>query len=138
MAKGQIEFVRWIDPMTSPSLPDPDTTSIEELAQVEAFTDTHTEPAPVGYRGPLVLGVAGAIPLSADSLTGRLYSLWVGHTNFHVTRSFAEKVLRVPGVEVFRPMTPYRFLLGVARLFDRETVMEGVRAVAAGSGREES
>lgn len=46
------------------------------------------------------------------------FKMWMGHTNFSITRDVVEVLQSIPGVEVLQIMTRYRFIIGVGELFD--------------------
>ena len=78
------------------------------------------EDTPKGIK--LLMSQNGVIPMGGTSDVHKEFKLWIGHTNFVITPIIQQKVLSVPGVEVFKPMTPYRFRLAVGRLFNSKSV----------------
>ena len=46
------------------------------------------------------------------------FKLWIGHTNFSISPIVVEIIKNVPGVEVLKILTRYRFIVGVGELFD--------------------
>ena len=69
----------------------------------------------------------GMLPLTEHSLASNHFKLWVGHTNFSVLKSHARIIGSVKGVESVDILTPYRFRIGIAKLFVDRDVMAGVR-----------
>ena len=69
----------------------------------------------------------GMLPLTEQSLASNHFKLWVGHTNFSVLKSHARIIGSVKGVESVDILTPYRFRIGIAKLFVDRDVMAGVR-----------
>ena len=52
------------------------------------------------------------------NLCGR-YECWVGHANFDITEEIVfELNYNIPGVEYFKPLSRYRFLVGIGKAFD--------------------
>lgn len=47
---------------------------------------------------------------------------WVCHTNFRITDKDIESINSTDGVEIFEQMTPYRFFVGVGKMFSFATV----------------
>jgi hypothetical protein len=45
------------------------------------------------------------------------FNCWFGHTNFDITKSVAEKLDKVEGIELLKVITRYRFLIGVGKAF---------------------
>lgn len=48
----------------------------------------------------------------------RQFKLWIGHTNFTVSADIVEVIKNIPGVEVLKILSRYRFLVGVGELFN--------------------
>tara|TARA_R100001129_G_scaffold24500_1_gene15815 strand:+ start:981 stop:1421 length:441 start_codon:yes stop_codon:yes gene_type:complete len=69
----------------------------------------------------------GMLPLTEQSLASSHFKLWVGHTNFSVLKSHTRLIGSVKGVESVDILTPYRFRIGIAKLFVDRDVMAGVR-----------
>jgi len=69
----------------------------------------------------------GVLPLTEQSLASSYFKFWVGHTNFKITPKFHRIMSNVEGVESIDVFTPYRFRIGIAKLFKDRTVMSQVR-----------
>jgi len=69
----------------------------------------------------------GVLPLTEQSLASSYFKFWVGHTNFKITPKFHRIMSSVDGVESIDVFTPYRFRIGIAKLFKDRTVMSQVR-----------
>jgi len=69
----------------------------------------------------------GVLPLTEHSLASTYFKFWVGHTNFKITPKFYNIMSNVDGVESIDVFTPYRFRIGIAKLFKDRTVMAQVR-----------
>lgn len=69
----------------------------------------------------------GMLPLTEQSLASNHFKLWVGHTNFSVLKSHTRIIGSVKGVESVDILTPYRFRIGIAKLFMDREVMSNVR-----------
>lgn len=54
---------------------------------------------------------------------------WTGHTNFDITPAIAEAIESIPGVEIFKTVTRYRFFLGVAKLFEFREVRVAINDI---------
>lgn len=46
------------------------------------------------------------------------FDCWIGHTNFDLTYSIKETLNKVPGVELLKICSRYRFFIGVGKMFD--------------------
>jgi hypothetical protein len=78
------------------------------------------------FRGPVLTGPMGIIPLRESNLPGKLFNFWMGDTDFTLSKEVESTIKRVRGVETLDLFTRYRFRLGVGRLFDEKVVMESV------------
>ena len=69
----------------------------------------------------------GMMPLTEQSLASNYFKFWTGHTNFKLLKSHIHTISMVDGVETIDVLTPYRFRIGVAKLFVDRDVMSNVR-----------
>lgn len=46
------------------------------------------------------------------------FDCWMGHTNFDITPSIKEKLNTIPGIEVLKICSRYRFFVGIGTMFD--------------------
>jgi len=46
------------------------------------------------------------------------FDCWIGHTNFDITHGIKDKLNTVPGVEMLKIFSRYRFFIGIGKLFD--------------------
>ena len=69
----------------------------------------------------------GMLPLTDDTLASRKFKFWVGHSNFRLTEDYYGIIGRTEGVETLDILTPYRFRIGVGKMFVDRNVMCDVR-----------
>tara|TARA_R100000963_G_scaffold35096_1_gene31949 strand:- start:3810 stop:4232 length:423 start_codon:yes stop_codon:yes gene_type:complete len=69
----------------------------------------------------------GMLPLTDDTLASRKFKFWVGHSNFRLTEDYYSIIGPTEGVETLDILTPYRFRIGVGKMFIDRTVMSRVR-----------
>ena len=50
------------------------------------------------------------------------FDCWIGHTNFDVTPRIKDKLNRIPGVEILKIFSRYRFFVGIGQMFDFQNV----------------
>jgi len=75
-----------------------------------------------GYMTPF-----GLMPLTEQSLASKHFKFWVGHSNFKLTHVFYKVIGEILGIETLDIMTPYRFRIGIGKMFKDRTVMVNVR-----------
>lgn len=46
------------------------------------------------------------------------FECWMAHTNFDITPSIKEKLNNIPGIEVLKICSRYRFFIGIGNMFD--------------------
>lgn len=79
------------------------------------------------YKGQVLNSpIMGIIPLGEHNLQSKRYNMWIGHTNFHITKKEVRELSQVDGVEVLKIFSPYRFWLGVGFLFNEEEVKNNI------------
>jgi len=58
------------------------------------------------------------------------FDCWIGHTNFDITPKVKDKLDKIPGVELLKICSRYRFFIGVGQMFDfkevRKTIEEQI------------
>lgn len=74
----------------------------------------------------VIAGPYGMIPVNENSITNKLYKMWVGHCNFDITKEISDKIEKISGVEVLRIWTRYRFWLGIGNLFNDDDVQKQI------------
>ena len=99
----------------------------------EGLTDTdfdaHAEHQESESLVPIkgVMTPYGMLPLTDDTLASRKFKFWVGHSNFRLTEDYYNIIGPTEGVETLDILTPYRFRIGVGKMFVDRTVMSRVR-----------
>lgn len=52
------------------------------------------------------------------------FDCWIGHTNFDITHSIKNTLNKIPGVEILKIFSRYRFFIGVGKMFDFKDVRQ--------------
>jgi hypothetical protein len=60
------------------------------------------------------------------------FDCWIGHTNFDLTHGIKEVLNKVPGVEVLKICSRYRFFIGIGQMFDFKSVRNDVEKAIIG------
>jgi hypothetical protein len=121
----RILFSKWVDPFR---------VAIEEHKE-KGWKDTYSyleNPGQVGvYQGPMIVGPIGFIPVNELNSPSKNFNLWVGHCSFDLDEPTIKRMMEVPGVEIFRVWTRYRFWLGIGKAFEEEEVKRAVYSASA-------
>lgn len=54
------------------------------------------------------------------------FDCWMGHTNFDITPSIKNTLNKIPGVEILKICSRYRFFIGIGRMFDFKEVRQNI------------
>lgn len=86
---------------------------------------------------PILMTSFGIIPLTEDLMSNKTFKLWIGHTNFSISMSDANKLAEVPGVEAVKFFSRYRFLVCIGKLFNTSDVKLNIQHVLCDDNLEE-
>lgn len=50
------------------------------------------------------------------------FECWIGHTNFDVTPKIKDQLNKIPGIEVLKIFSRYRFFVGIGQMFDFQNI----------------
>jgi hypothetical protein len=75
----------------------------------------------------MIMTPVGIIALDEHNCPSKAFNLWVGHTNFTITRQMIESMEKIEGVEIIKVFSRYRFILGVGLLFQATPVLMAVQ-----------
>lgn len=108
----------WEDP-EPPSLPDSlgGSEEYEDQAQI-AENDLGITPFAIPFSIPKVRSPFGVHGFDDPMRPTSLFDCWVGWTNFEITEDIANALELVDGVDAFRVISRYGFVIGVGKLFD--------------------
>lgn len=54
------------------------------------------------------------------------FDCWIGHTNFDLTNDIKNRLDKVPGIELLKICSRYRFFIGVGQMFDFKDVRNNI------------
>ena len=60
------------------------------------------------------------------------FDCWIGHTNFDITNNIKSILDSVPGVEVLKVLSRYRFFVGIGHMFDFAKVRKDIEKAIIG------
>lgn len=76
---------------------------------------------PLGKGTSLINTPMGIVPLNESTNPVKVFNFWTGYTNFRINHGIRKLIEGVSGVESLDVWSPYRFRIGVGKLFnDRE------------------
>jgi hypothetical protein len=79
-----------------------------------------------GLSSKISITSLGPIQINDENHPFREVYFTVGHINFDLTKDIVEKVSKIPGVEYLRPISRYRFIMGIGMLFDKDETKQEV------------
>jgi hypothetical protein len=50
------------------------------------------------------------------------FDCWIGHTNFDITPAVKNKLNKMPGIEILKIFSRYRFFVGIGQMFDFQNI----------------
>lgn len=54
------------------------------------------------------------------------FDCWMGHTNFDLTPTIKNTLNKIPGIEILKICSRYRFFIGIGRMFDFKDVRQHI------------
>lgn len=60
------------------------------------------------------------------------FDCWLGHTNFDLTHGIKDVLNKVPGIEVLKICSRYRFFVGIGQMFDFTEVRNDIEKAILG------
>jgi hypothetical protein len=67
-----------------------------------------------------------------DVSTLATFDCWIGHTNFDLTHSIKDTLNIIPGVEMLKVFSRYRFFIGIGQLFNFKNVRKDIEKALLG------
>ena len=64
------------------------------------------------------------------------FDCWLGHTNFDLTHGIKDVLNKVPGIEVLKICSRYRFFVGIGEMFDFTEVRNDIEKAILGDNNE--
>lgn len=120
----KILWLKWEDPLYPKKHED----SAEVQSQKDSFYDSEKDDD-VDRHVRVIMGPYGTIPINENSVTSKLYNMWVGHCDFNITQNIMGLIEGVEGVEILRVWTRYRFWIGFGNLFEDSLIQKNIEEV---------
>jgi hypothetical protein len=123
-----IYWEKWMDAFEEVQDNFPMSLQDEEELTSEPY-DVEEDPPETSSMVPVqgVMTPYGMLPITDDTLASRKFKFWVGHSNFRLTEAYYNVIGPTEGVETLDILTPYRFRIGVGKMFVDRNVMVTVR-----------
>lgn len=68
----------------------------------------------------------GLIPLTENTVSGKIFNFWTGHTKFTISTPIVNIIENIDGIETLDVFTRYRFRISVGKAFDDANVLRDV------------
>ena len=88
----------------------------EDETYEESDSKKHSLSLAINKMLPLTPQVIDDISMLAN------FDCWIGHSNFDITPKIKDKLNRIPGVEILKIFSRYRFFVGIGQMFDFQNV----------------
>lgn len=75
----------------------------------------------------------GVFRMDDDMHPFKQFKLWMGHTNFNLSKSVVRQIQSVDGVELLRIISRYRFIIGIGKAFDTLSVKKNIEIALCGN-----
>ncbi len=125
----QIIWQKWADPFGNdlqddmgfdPYVGDYDTEDVDDPNDEEQNNSPYVKKAePI----KVIATPMGIIPMNDNTMSGKIFNFWIGHTNFNITGKIADTIEKTEGVETLDIFTRYRFRIAIGKAFDDSTIM---------------
>lgn len=124
----------WVDAYSDESIENAKEAFEKELEEVAEDVDFEEMEDLPFFEKPIktIITPFGVLPLTENSLASSHFKFWVGHSNFKLLDNYYPIIEACRGVETVDILTPYRFRIGVGKLFRDREVMYAVRKALLG------
>jgi hypothetical protein len=130
-----ISWQKWLDPFGSddteelehdPYIADYDEQESDD--SIDSVDDEEKENKIISktQRVKVIATPMGIIPVTDNTMSGKIFNFWIGHTNFDITHKVADIIEKTDGVETLDIFTRYRFRIAVGKAFDDSSVMRDI------------
>lgn len=95
----------------------------EEIEDEEDYEEDDDDKKPLGLLAPF-LPITNQLMDDISMLSS--FDCWIGHTNFDLTPLVKDIIDDIPGVELLKICSRYRFFIGVGKMFDFKEVRKRI------------
>jgi len=68
----------------------------------------------------------GLIPLTENTVSGKIFNFWTGHTIFPISKKISSIIEDIDGIETLDVFTRYRFRISVGKAFKDSIVLREI------------
>lgn len=68
----------------------------------------------------------GHVPFDSRFKPTDRWQCWLGYTNFDITKTIADKLQKIEGVDILKVLSRYSFCIGVGKMFEFAQVRQDV------------
>ena len=83
-------------------------------------------------KGRAIMTNMGLVPINPNNTPGKIFNFWVAHSSLDLTREVINKVKKLPGIEIIKPLTRYRMQIGIGKQFNEDEVKSSVNTTIKG------
>jgi len=80
------------------------------------------------YASEMPRAVAVSESLVQEAFVAANFDCWIGHTNFDITKSVQNTLQKIPGIEILKVNSRYRFFIGIGKLFSSREVKKNIES----------
>jgi hypothetical protein len=109
-------------------IPSEDEEILEE--DIDEDDESYEEDNESSKKNPLSLLFQKMLPLTPQVIDDvsmlANFDCWMGHTNFDITPRIKEQLNKIPGIEILKIFSRYRFFVGIGQMFDFQNVRHDI------------
>lgn len=127
----RILFTKWFNPFSQKSIEEMENKFYDEMEEEGNIDlEDNSEEMVVSSRPKQISVIAtpmGFIPLTHNNSPDSVFNLWTCHVTCDITKPIFDAVEHTEGVELLNPLSRYRMMVGIGRLFKTGDVMRNIR-----------
>lgn len=125
----KIIWQKWADPFGQDDIEETvDTFNKEDIDDEEVLNKEETQNNKIinSQYIKVMATPMGIIPINENTASNKIFNLWLGHTNFDITKKIVSIIEDTQGVETLDIFTRYRFRIAVGKAFNDSKVMRNI------------
>jgi hypothetical protein len=102
----------------------------DEIINDEDDDDTYSDDDDDDKKNLSMLTINKLMPLTPQIVEDvsmlSNFDCWIGHTNFDITPKVKDSLNKIPGIEILKIFSRYRFFVGIGQMFDFQEVRHDI------------